>query len=283
MSGTLAKTHRQTEEVMATICQALRSGLPLDRAFRSGGISKTTGHAWRADGWRQIEMADANTSDELSYVARFAVAVEAALIEFMAPLIKRFADGALGKGKGDWRACKELLASRFPDEFSERTHVAKSQRVEIGGTIEHQHSAMRLQNMTDAELQAELELVHWSLRSSMLYGDELGEVIAYGEQKLSLMRHHYEGKTAYFPDRETSWRPGSKAVSGIEPKLIEHEETEILAAVLKAPEEVGTGVVVPPVPTTPHVYEDPRPTGQGFNRFGNAINLAEYTDEDLSL
>ena len=52
MSGTLAKTHRQTDEVMATICAALRSGLPLDRAFRSGGISKTTGHAWRADGWR---------------------------------------------------------------------------------------------------------------------------------------------------------------------------------------------------------------------------------------
>ena len=255
MAGTLAKSHRQTDEVMATVCQALRSGLPLDRAFRSAGISKSTGHAWRQSGWRQIEMADANTSDELSYVARFAVAVEASLIEFMAPLIRRFADGALGKNRGDWRACKELLAARFPDEFSERTHVAKSQRVEIGGSIEHGFSAMRLQSMSDAKLQAELESCHWSLRSSMLHGGQLGEVISYMEDKLSLMRHHYEGKTAYFPDRNEAWRPGSgrgsKAVSGIEAKLIEHEDNEICAAVLQAPDTAEGPVVVAEPSATP--------------------------------
>ena len=247
----------------------------------------------------EIEQSDANTSEELSYTARFAVAVEAALIEFMAPLIRRFADGALGKGKGDWRACKELLASRFPDEFSERTHVAKSQRIEVGGTIEHDFSAMRLQSMSDAELRAELEAIHWSMRSSMIYGDELGEVIGYMETKLSLMRHHHAAKTAYFPDRETSWRPGSKAVSGIEPRIIEHEDKGITVAEMAT--DASPVEVVAPVPATGAVDEgallsvaapsstpsvsfhvdEPRPTsGIGYDQHGLAFR---YDDEETKL
>ena len=292
MAGTADRTSRQTDEVLEQVVAGLRMGLPLKRVFRVAGIGERTGHLWREQGWKEINQADADADGDLSFRARFAIGVESAMVDFMAPLVKTInetAQGKGGRGKEAWRAAKELLAMKFPDEWSERTHVAKSQKVEVAGSLRLTPEAMRLQAMSDAELRAETEAVHWSMRSSMLYGEALGEVIDYMEGKLSLMRYHYEGNTAYFPDRDEAWRPGSgrgkRAVSGIEPKpmLIEHEEDEIQAAVLQAPDAAGGPVVVPEPPATPHIYEDPRPTGQGFNRFGNAINLAEYTDADLSL
>ena len=136
--------------------------------------------------------------------------VEAALAAYILPLVEGVSDAAKGKGKGDWRAAATLLQGRFPHEFSERVAVAKSQRVEVKGSIEHTHSYLRLEAMSDTELQAELESVHWAMRSEMLYGDELGDVIAYLEDKLSLMRHHHERKTAYIPQRD-ELAPGARA------------------------------------------------------------------------
>ena len=217
-------------------------------------------------------------------MARFAIGIEAALVSFMGPLVQRVNDAATGgtggKVGGDWKAAKELLAMRFPNQWSERVHVAKSQKVEIGGTIEHDFFVMRLRSMSDAELRAELESIHWSMRSSMMFGDDLGEVISCMEEKLSLMKHHYAAKTAFFPDRETSWRPGSKAPREIEPKLIEHEDAEICAAVLQAPDTAEGPVVVAEPSATPHVYEDPRPTGIGYDQHGLAFR---YDDEDIKL
>ena len=184
---------------MDAICDAVPLGLPLKQSCKSAGISERTGRNWRERGWSEIDRADAGADGELSFVARFDIAIEAALVQFMGPLVQRVNDAATGKGGkvgGDWKAAKELLAMRFPDQWSERVAVAKSQRIEVGGTISHDFSAMRLQSMSDAELRAEMESVHWSMRSSMLYGDELGEVIRYAEDKLALMKFHYAAKTA---------------------------------------------------------------------------------------
>ena len=285
MAGTAGKGHRQTLEVLSAICDGLRQGLPIKRAAMSAGISEKTFHLWRNAGWGEVERTDESSDAEMSFFVQFALQTEAAICAYMLPLIERVSSAAHGGGKGDWRAAVMILQGRFPHEFSERVAVAKSQKVEIGATISHDFSVMHLQSMSDAELSAELESIHWSMRSSMLYGDELGEVIDYMEEKLSLMRHHFAAKTAYFPDRETSWRPGSKAAAGIEPGLIEHEDNEICAAVLEAPDEAeGLGVVAQPS-ATPRAMsfevQEKRPArGFGFNKFGDAINLA---DEDLSL
>ena len=298
MSGTLAKTHRQTDEVMATICQALRSGLPLDRAFRSGGISKSTGHAWRQSGWRQIEMADANTSDELSYVARFAIAVDAALIEFMQPLVKRFADGALGGNKGDWRAARELLAARLPHEFSERVAVAQSQKMEISGGIDHSHYSVQLAAMTLQELRDESER-HDAVIYAGLGGPSLDREIEKLERQLVELCKSRDR------ERDIELRPRGKFSTGPAGSLtrrapfdltalevtgateFDHEPNEVLAAVLQAPDEAeGSGVVARPSATPSEtapvsfVVPDAPARGIGFNKFGDAINLA---DEDTTL
>ena len=50
--------------------------------------------------------------------------------------------------------------------------------------------------------------------------------------------------------------------------------------------ERGVAEVVAVASADPsQVHEEPRPRlrGFGFNRFGDAINLADYADEDLSL
>ena len=65
--------------------------------------------------------------------------------------------------------------------------------------------------------------------------------------------------------------------------MIEHEDVEVQAAVLEAPDEVGTGVVVPPVPTAPHVsfeVQEERPTrGIGFDQHGLAFRFDERETE----
>ena len=294
MSGTLGKGHRQTDEVMAAVCTALRSGLPLDRAFRSAGISKSTGHTWRKAGWAQIEMADASTSDELSYVARFSIAVEAALIEFMAPLIRRFADGALGRGKGDWRAAKELLSSRFPDEFSERTHVAKSQKMEVSGAVDHYH--VRLQSMTVQELRDESER-HDAVIYAGLSGKSLDREIEKLERQLvglckSRDQEHEigtrpRGKYSTGPAGSLTRRPPLELtdyeVTGA--TEFEHESNDVLAAVNKAPDMAdAVGLVAPASANLSHAplaHDEPRPTrGIGYDQNGQAFR---FEDEDFRL
>ena len=107
------------------------------------------------------------------------------------------------------------------------------------------------------------------------------------------MRHHHERKTAYIPQRD-ELAPGARAPRRSPPVVIEHEPVEVLAAAKVAPDG-GAGVagVVNAAPADPFEAEDvrfvaheeprPRPRGIGFNKFGDAINLADYADEDLSL
>ena len=107
--------------------------------------------------------------------------------------------------------------------------------------------------------------------------------------RYALMRHStLRPRPLFSRIAKTSWRPGSgrgsKAESGIEPKLIEHEDNEIQAAVLQAPDTAeGSGVVARPSATPSvsfHVNEEPPARGIGYRADGLAYNLG---DEDLSL
>ena len=117
---------KQTEVTLEAICEALRLGVPSSRAAKSAGISYQSFCAWRSAGWAEIEGADEDSSEPLSFVARFAVEVEASLVSFMAPFLERIRDETKGAGKGDWRAARAILEMRFPDEFSEKVHAPRA-------------------------------------------------------------------------------------------------------------------------------------------------------------
>ena len=87
MAGTADRASRQTEDVLQAVCAGLRAGLPLKRTFRAAGIGVRTGHEWRATGWKEIDSAGKDADGALSFRARFAIAVEAAMVDFMAPLV----------------------------------------------------------------------------------------------------------------------------------------------------------------------------------------------------
>ena len=188
---------KQTEETLQAVCESLRMGLPFDRSCKLSGISKQTGHTWRNSGWSQIEDTPEDSDEPLSFTVRFAIEVEAALRDFMAPLIERIRQGGTGKDKGDWRAAAALLAARFPDEFSEKTHVAKSQRVELSGELAIQHSAdfahyMSLRNMSHEELNYEHERLQSQIDHRSLKGIELDAEINFTEAKLGAMQQARE-------------------------------------------------------------------------------------------
>ena len=184
---------KQTDSTLDDVCSRLRAGVPFANSCKAAGISKQTGHVWRSAGWESIESADEDSDAPLPFVARFAVAVESALVEYMAPFLKRITDELEGSGRGDWKVCQSILAARFPDSFSEKTHVAKSQRVEVSGQIalEHQHGFrefLNLRNMTAAELALETARLESQINHAPISGGELAAQISVLEGKLSSMR-----------------------------------------------------------------------------------------------
>lgn len=282
MAGTAAAWTKQTEETLIQVCDAVRTGLPLARAFKSSGISERTGHNWREKGWAQIDEADASAGEEMRFEARFAVAVEAALIQFMGPLVRRINAAATGegrgKGRGDWRAAKELLASRFPDEWSERTHVAKSQKVEVSGGIDHNVYSVRIASMTNDELRFESDR-HDAVICAGLGGMSLDREISRHETALADLfkrRDQQRGNGALIPGN-LARRPPVELVA----RVIEHEPVEILAAAKVARDKAGVAEVVAVAAAAPfEVHEEPRRRGIGYDQHGLAFNLS---DEDLSL
>lgn len=83
----------QNEEALA---QLIEGGLSLTRAAQSLGMHHKTTHRWKAE-------------DEV-----FATRIEQAEARFIAEMTANIAE----QSKGDWRAGVELLARRFPSEFS---------------------------------------------------------------------------------------------------------------------------------------------------------------------
>ena len=298
MSGTLGKGHRQTPEILAKVVDAIKLGLPLDRAFHSAGISKATGHAWRRSGWEEIEQTDEDSDEEMGFKAVFAIQVESALSTYMQPLVQRVSDAALGRGKGDWRAAHAILASRFPHEFSERVAVAKSQRMEISGGIDHSIYSVRLESMTIDELRAESER-HDAVIYAGLGGPSLDREIEKLERQLAGLcksrDHEHEigtrprGKYSTGPAGSLTRRPPLELtdyeVTGA--TEFEHESNDVLAAVSKAPDAAeGSGVVARPSATPSvsfHVNEEPPARGIGYRADGLAVNLADLPEEDTTL
>ena len=293
MAGTEGKGHRQTPEVLAQVCDGLRSGLPIKRAAMIAGISEKTFHLWRSAGWGEIERTDEDSDAEMSFVVQFALQAEAAIAEYMRPLIKRIADAALGKGKGDWRAAHAILAGRFPHEFSERVAVAQSQKVEVSGGIGINYQRRLYDRMSLVELQDEIDRL-WVQEHAGLSGATLDEKIVQHEGVLASLykSRDQERAIASLPRGKFSTVPqggrfGSPPLElGASEFDQDHENNKICAAVLQAPDKVGTVEVVATVPAAPsgpmsfEVQEERPARGIGYDQHGLAFR---FDDEDLSL
>ena len=177
---------KQTDSTLDDVCSRLRAGVPFANSCKAAGISTQTGHVWRSAGWELIEQADEDSDAPLPFVARFAVAVESSLVAYMSPFPKRITDELEGSGRGDWKVCQSILAARFPDSFSEKTHVAKSQRVEVSGQIDVNHAHgyqqfLALRNMSKQELAFEIEKFDSRKNFERLEGEVLDAAIAVAE------------------------------------------------------------------------------------------------------
>lgn len=219
MVGTKVKMakRKQSDEVMDTICASLRLGIPFDRSCKAAGISKQSGHNWRRDGWLAIEKADPNSENPLGFTARFAIEVEQALVTFMAPLVQKVRDAAAGEGKGDWRAAQQLLAARFPDEWSERTHVAKSQRLEVAGNIDFNSHGfaefLSFRKMTRPELLASIEQFQTQIDHTPIDGQNLVDEISFLEAKLAAMKAAFAGNRGFMPGNWLVGRPAARPIA----------------------------------------------------------------------
>ena len=300
MAGTANAWSKQTEETLVQVCDAVRTGLPLARSFKGAGISESTGHAWRSKGWAQIDAADAGEPGEMSFEARFAVSVEAALIQFMEPLVARINAAATGegRGKGDWKAAKELLASRFPHEWSERVAVAKSQKVEVAGEISHAHTYFdQLRRMPMAELEDEMlrldRQINQTTWGAMKDADKTAW-IQHFEGMLAKMKADRDGLSRWLGDVNWHLRPGLPVpVEDCQPPrralTFEREPVEILAAAKVAPDEADVAEVVTVASADPsetdgamsfEVHEERRPRGIGYRKDGLAFR---FSDADTTL
>ena len=278
---------KQTQEVLEAICEALRLGVPSSRAAKSAGISYSTFCAWRSDGWAQIEDAPEDSTEALPFEARFAVEVEASLVEFMKPFLARIRDETKGQGKGDWRACRAILEMRFPDEFSEKVHAAKSGKMEISGTITHEMASiyadfMRWKNMSRVELKSEIERMSAQVGQQAIEGKHLDDEITFLGGKLAAMRAAQADGRVFFPG---NWLVLNPAVKATVPKIIDLDESEIstdLAADIPelAPVEAGAENILPSASATPSA---PLSSGIAYDAATGLAYHPELADEDTTL
>ncbi len=285
-----------------SVCENLRTGISFTRSCKVSGISKQTGFAWRSSGWQAIEDADPDSTEAISFVAKFALETELALADFQRPLIQRIRDGASGKSKGDWRAAQQLLASRFPDEWSDRTHVAKSGRVEISAAIavEHQHGYrefLHMRNMSAEELQFEIERLSSQVDNATISGAELDAEITFLQARVSAMvKASADGRSF----SKGNWLALNPAIRPTAHEVIDLDAYEIKdnlaatdsSAVVPIEEGVGApvhgfapayaeGAVEPPAMAAPLAPPTSRSIAFDANS-GLAFNVPA-DDEDLSL
>ena len=297
---------KQKPETLEAICDALRLGVPIARAAKLAGISESTFQNWRSAGWEAIENTPDDSTEPLPFVAKFAIEVEAAQVQFMAPFLKRIRDESKGEGDGDWRAARAILEMRFPHEFSEKVHAAKSGRLEVSGEIavEHQHSYsefIALRKLTREELRFEIERLQGQIDHAVIEGVDLDAEIAFNEARSAAM---IEARAAGRSFNKSNWLtgrgPAVRAVapptlpSPAEPPIIDVEEYISDQAANSHPLDMApitaggaalTGAVPSATPSEPARV----PVGFGFDPAVGTVPLydddvrAIYDDEDLSL
>ena len=290
---------KQTTETLDSVCQSLRSGISFTRSCKISGISKQTGHAWRNSGWREIDGAADDLEGPISFVARFALETELALADFMRPLIERMRDGASGKGKGDWRAAKELLASRFPDEWSEKVATAKSGRLELSGQVDvaHEHSYsefVALQKLTKEELRFEIERLQGQTDHAVIEGDALAAEIGFHQAKLAAMIEAHGSQRSFSKSNWITGRgPAVRAVAPPSPDELPVIDIEEYLAADPLPSGTApimtgdaalSGVASPVAPSPSRTQ-----VGVGFDPARGSVPIyadqidQTFDDEDLSL
>ena len=289
---------KQTDATLEAICEALRMGVPSSRASKAAGISYQTFCTWRTAGWEAIEAADEDSDAPLTFVARFAVEVEAALVAFMGPFLKRIREEATGKGKGDWRACRAILEMRFPDEFSEKVRAAQTAKLEISGTVTHEmrqiyDDHLRWKNMDRLELKYELERLDAQIVEHAVEGENLDAEITFLEGKLAAMCQSRARGTPFYPG---NWLTGNPAIKPAAPAAIELDESEYTelaavsgaAPVSLAPDSTDAAVVLPEsaasVAPSPEIAPARVQTGIAYDAHGLAFHpTADEVDEDVTL
>ena len=177
---------------------------------------------------------------------------------------------------------------RFPDEWSERTHVAKSQKIEVTGGIGIVYKRREMDKLTTAELQDVIDTIQNRQHQGM-GGAALDAEIAKYEGVLASLYEQREGDRKW-RSRTRGCHDSGRQLDATDadyvvavPVGMAHEPKLIQAAVSQAPDTAGDPVVVPGSPAAPIVREEARPSGIGYSRDGQAINLADYGEEDLTL
>ena len=280
---------KQRPETMVAICDALRAGIPTKRSAKMAGISYQTFQNWRSSGWTAIEEAPDDSTEPLPFVAKFAVEVEAALVEFMAPFLKRIRDDATGQGKGDWRAARAILEMRFPHEFSEKVQAATSARLEVSGQIDvaHQHDYQEFLNfrkMSPLELQFEIERLSSQVDHATIKGVELAAEIEFHQAKVAAMIEAHESGLFFNKSNWLARRPAVRVALPSPAELPVIDNDEDLAAESLPPDSapILTGSATSsgePLPVAPSQVTAVRRT-ISYDSNG----LAFYpSDEDLSL
>ena len=169
----------------------------------------------------------------------------------------------------------------FCGEFSERLEVAKSQRIEVTGGIGISYKRREMDKLSNEELQFQIDTIRNRQHEGMS-GEALDEAITKYEEIVASLHKQREGDRIWRTrdrGRFDSARQSDADFEVVTPAGMAHEPKRNRAAVLEAP-VVAEGPVLSPEPSaTPSVYEDPKPTGIGYDANGLAFRFDERETE----
>ena len=97
-----------SDDLQERICRCLRLGMRFSDACRANRVSVRTGNDWL-----QIGRGDHPTRRPTARYTAFVQAVEKAEADAVEVLVQRWMEASAT----DWRAARDLLARRFPDEW----------------------------------------------------------------------------------------------------------------------------------------------------------------------
>ena len=182
-----------TLETISGICADIAAGVPMKSACGKAGISPMTADRWRETGWQQMEAREDDDTEPMTLHEQFVVMLEAAKVEFQAPLVKQWrkvATGGKGATEASYRASRDLLAATDPTRWSERVAAAGAGKLEVSGGLENS-TYHHFERMSPEELDDELDRLDKQIRCgewSIMKGDEKDAWIDYFQDKVDRMR-----------------------------------------------------------------------------------------------